>query len=350
MVTSTSGRSAPASTRFRTSPPITSSPASVSIRQATDDDLPALRELYAEFHAEVPAPDYADEKLEDELAELPAYVHEHIALLADVDGETVGFALARLKSARHGFLSDLYVRPAARRHGVAAALTREVVTRLAERGADVVELEVLTSNVDARRVYERWGFAPVMSTFAAPVAQVAARLGRTERPASVGSLHVQTDDENAVERAVAAFLPRVGRSAWTEVTPTRNDWVTITDDLCDRDRSAQRRLGTELSERLGVPVVALAVEEEAVARFLLFDRGRMVDEYLSVPSYYGELNKADELSLAANPTLVARLTGADPARVRAVARVAASPSELPPARDLLAELAAVMNLEARIER
>jgi hypothetical protein len=221
---------------------------------------------------------------------------------------------------------------------------------LAERGAEVVELEVLTSNTDARRVYERWGFAPVMTTFAAPLAQLAARLSRAERPPSAGSMHVQTDDENAVERAVTAFLPRVGRSAWTEVAPARHGWVTVTDDLCDRDRSAQRRLGTELSERLGVPVVAFAVEEEAVVRFLLFDRGRMVDEYLSVPSYYGDLNRADELSLAANPTLVARLTGADPGRVRAVARVASSPSELPPARELLAELAAMMNLEARIDR
>jgi ribosomal protein S18 acetylase RimI-like enzyme len=346
----TSGRSAPVSTRSRTSPPITSSPASVSIRHATDDDLPILRELYAEFSTEIPPPDYAAEELEHELSELPSYVREDVALLANAGGETVGFALARLKGARHGFLSDLYVRPAARRHGVAAALTHEAVTRLGERGAEVVELEVLTSNADARRVYERWGFAPVMTTFAAPVAQLAARLGRTERPASVGSLHVQTDDENAVERAVTSFLPRVGRSAWTDVTPASHDWVTVTDELCDRDRSAQRRLGTELSERLGVPVVAFAVEEEAVVRFLLFDRGRMVDEYLSVPSYYGDLNKADELSLAANPTLVARLTGADPTRVRAVARVASSPSELPPARELLAELAAVMNLEARIDR
>jgi N-acetylglutamate synthase-like GNAT family acetyltransferase len=277
-------------------------------------------------------------------------VREHIALLADGHGETVGFALARLKGPKHGFLSDLYVRPDERRRGVAAALTNEVVRRLAERGAQVVELEVLTSNAEARRVYERWGFAPVMTTLAAPVAQLAARLGRAERPASVGSLHVQTDDENAVERAVAAFMPRVGRSAWTEVSPARHGWVTVIDELCDRDRSAQRRLGTELSERLGVPVVALAVEEEAVVRFLLFERGRMVDEYLSVPSYYGDLNKADELSLAANPTLVARLTGAEPARVRAVARVAAAPSELPPPRKLLAELAAVMNLEARIDR
>ena len=39
-----------------------------------------------------------------------------------------------------------------------------------------------------------------------------------------------------------------------------------------------------------------------------------------------------------------------PARVRAVARTASSPSELPPARELLEQIAGVMNLEARIER
>jgi len=99
-----------------------------------------------------------------------------------------------------------------------------------------------------------------------------------------------------------------------------------------------------------VPVVALALEEDAVVRYLLFDRGRMVDEYLSVPTYYGELNKADELALAANATLVARLTGAEPARVRAVARTASTPSELPPARELIEQIAGVMNLEARIDR
>jgi len=149
---------------------------------------------------------------------------------------------------------------------------------------------------------------------------------------------------------VTRFLPRLGRSAFTEVTPARSGWVTVVDELCDRDRSAQRRLGSELSDRLGVPVVALALEEEAVVRYLLFERGRMVDEYLSVPTYYGDLSKADELSLAANPTLASRLTGADPGRVRAVARVASSPSELPPGRELLAQIADLFGLEARIDR
>ncbi len=66
-------------------------------------------------------------------------------------------------------------------------------------------------------------------------------------------------------------------------------------------------------------------------RFRLYERGRMVDEYLSVPSFYGDLDRGDELALEANPTLVARLTGADRDEVRRVARTAATPAELPPA-------------------
>jgi hypothetical protein len=71
----------------------------------------------------------------------------------------------------------------------------------------------------------------------------------------------------------------------------------------------------------------------------------MVDEYLSVPTYYGALPKGDELALAANPTLVARLTGANRDEVRRVARVADSPTDLPPARELYEQIARLMGLE-----
>ena len=72
----------------------------------------------------------------------------------------------------------------------------------------------------------------------------------------------------------------------------------------------------------------------------------MVDEYLSVPEYFGPLPPGDALALRANPTVVSRLTGAEPARVRAVARTAAGPSELPPARELYAQIAEVLGLDA----
>jgi uncharacterized protein YbjT (DUF2867 family) len=99
----------------------------------------------------------------------------------------------------------------------------------------------------------------------------------------------------------------------------------------------------ELSDRLGGVALALGVEDEVV-RYVLFDRGRVMDEYLSVPTYFGELPPGDVVALAANPTVVARLTGADPARVRAVARTASSPSELPPAEELAEQIRDAMGL------
>jgi ribosomal protein S18 acetylase RimI-like enzyme len=324
----------------------------MTIRPATEADHDLLRELWEEFEVELGGDDYLRETWEEAWEDLAESIRDGVALIAEENDTAVGFVFCVLgdRGRKTAHVTDIYVRPDARSRGIGRALLAELVAPAREAGLAHVSLEVLVHNAAARRLYDRLGFVPVDVFMVAPLGAFAERIASDDRPASYGSLHVQTDDEAGVERAASQFMPRVGRTEWTKVEPARNGWVTVTDDLCDRDRSAQRRLGTELSERMGVPVVAFALEEEAVVRFLLFDRGRMVDEYLSVPTYYGDLNKADELSLAANATLAARLTGADPARVRAVARTASSPSELPPARELLDEIAAVMNLEARIER
>jgi hypothetical protein len=50
------------------------------------------------------------------------------------------------------------------------------------------------------------------------------------------------------------------------------------------------------------------------------------------------------IALGANPTVVARLTGADPARVREIARTGASPADLPPALELHAQIAELMGV------
>ena len=64
---------------------------------------------------------------------------------------------------------------------------------------------------------------------------------------------------------------------------------------------------------------------------ILFERGRIVDEYLSVPEFYGPLPPGDVVGLAANPTVVSRLTGAEPDAVRRVAHHGSVPGR-PPAR------------------
>jgi hypothetical protein len=208
------------------------------------------------------------------------------------------------------------------------------------RGARTVTLEVLTSNENAIAVWRRLGFREHSLTMSTPLEALEARLAGERALAATASTHVQTDDEQSVERGLAQFVPRPEAPQ----VSANGSWIRVADPLFDRDREAHGRLARELSERLGAVTIALSLEGEVV-RFRLFERGRMVDEYLSVPTYYGALPKGDELALAANPTLVSRLTGADRDAVRRVVRTAASPGDLPPAPELYDEIARLMGLE-----
>jgi GNAT superfamily N-acetyltransferase len=311
------------------------------IRSATAADLPLVRDLWRAFELEVPEPDWRDDDSEQDLAELEKAVENDVVLLAD----DVGLAVATKIGARQGFLDILYVKPEARRTGVAADLVREVATRLRELGADTLELEVLQSNAAARGVYEHWGFAPVELTLAAPIDRLLGRLSESPGP-TFGAVHVQTDDIDAVSRNVDKVLPRLGRTGPSEVTGPENGWVRVRSDTTDADPAKLQALAKELSYTSGGVTLALGVEDGAVVRYNLFDRGSSVDEYMSVPQYRGALPPGDVIALGANPTVVARLTGADPHRVREVARTAESPADLPPAQELYEEIATLLGVEA----
>jgi hypothetical protein len=254
-------------------------------------------------------------------------------------------ALARRRGPLVGRITDLYVRPHARRTGVADALTRAVVERFAADGVEVVDLEVMASNTVARSTYATWGFRDEVIVLAAPLAVLAERLGATPAAASFGSIHAQTDDVDPILKAVEMMVPRLpGRSAGSIVTHPRGGYVTVYDDVCDRDPAMLRRLAKEISSRTGQVVIAVGVEEEAVARMILFDRGGIVDEYASVPEYHGPLPPGEVVALHANPVVIERYTGCSQAAVRAATPVAASSAELPPARELLAGLAGALGL------
>jgi hypothetical protein len=203
-----------------------------------------------------------------------------------------------------------------------------------------ISLDVLIANEDAVAVWRRLGFVEHARFLSTPLDALAARLEHSPAGESRAVTHVQSDDGVSVERAVGHFIPKLESPAVT----THDSWIRIADPLLDRDREAHGRFARELSERLGAVTVALALEGEVV-RFRLFERGRMVDEYLSVPTYYGPLPKGDELALAANPTLVARLTGADRDDVKRIARSADTPAELPPPQELYEQIARLMGLE-----
>jgi ribosomal protein S18 acetylase RimI-like enzyme len=319
----------------------------VTVRKATEDDLPAIGELWRAFVREVPPAEYDDVDYDHELREVAEIVRGEVAFVADGEhGKPVGFALARRKNPRRGHLTDVYVRPESRRTGTAAALVRAVSEALAADGVAHLTLDVQAANAEARAVYGRWGFRESALELAAPVDGLLARLSRERSGRTYGSIHVQTDDLAAIERAVRQFVPRLpGGSRGSIVAPPRNGWIAVYDDVCERDPRQLRRLAHELGDRTGGVVLALGVEEGAVVRFILFERGSVVDEYLSVQEYYGPLPPGDVIALAANPRVVARLTGADPAAVRAAAVHAGSPAELPPAEEVLAGIAAAMGIE-----
>ena len=305
------------------------------IRPATADDLPLVRELWTAFETEIPNESWREDDLEEDLVWLEQAIKEETVLLADEDG----LAVARRKGDKLGFLEVVYVRPQARRSGLGAELVREAVTRLREAGAEMLELEVLAANEEARSIYDRWGLKPVELTLAAPLAQLEQRLAPSEGP-TFGFVHVQTDDVEKVKRDAAKVLrlePEV---------KVGTGWVRVRSDATDEDPARLKALAKELSYTTGVVVLSLGVERGVVVRYDLFDRGADVDEYLSVPEYFGPLPPGDAYSLGANATVVARLTGADPRRVREVARTASAPSDLPPAQELYEQLAAALGVEA----
>jgi ribosomal protein S18 acetylase RimI-like enzyme len=319
----------------------------VNVRRAQDADLDTVVELWREFYREVPDPDHEEHDEAQELREIETHVREGRAFLAENDdGEPAGFALYWKKSPRVGYLSDLYVRPVARRAGAAHALVKELAFVLRDEGVENLELDVRADNTGARAVYARWGMRESKVTYVAPLVALAGRLDEEPAGRSFGSIHVQTDNFAAVERAVRQFVPRLpGHSHGSIVVPPRHGWTAVYDDVCDRDPHMLRRLARELGDRMGAVVLALGVEEGEVARFILYERGSIVDEYLSVAEYYGPLPPGDVIALAANPRVVSRLTGADPAAVRAAALHADSVDDLPPAEDILAALADVMGIE-----
>jgi ribosomal protein S18 acetylase RimI-like enzyme len=225
------------------------------IRTATSEDLPLVERLVRAFNTEIPDAAWRDSDVEEDVAALEQAIVDDVVLLAG----DVGVAIASKSGERVGFLDILYVTPEARGTGVAADLVREAASALRNRGAEVLELEVRQSNERAHGIYERWGFSPVELTLAAPIDALLRRLDAVAGGPTFGSVHVQTDDVTTVERAVQKVLPRLGRSERTEVTGPDNGWVTVHDELGNRDPRALLSLAKELSYANGGVGLALGV-------------------------------------------------------------------------------------------
>jgi GNAT superfamily N-acetyltransferase len=310
----------------------------VTIREATEDDFPTVHDFVELYKQEFWARPYPPPPLPDE------WLRDGRILLLERDGRPDGMAKGEL---RHGVghVTLVYLRPEARQQGFGKALLRELNAYFREAGVEHVTLGVDLSNEEGLAVWRRLGFVEYQRELVTGLDRLEARLAEGDRQGSIGSVHVQTDDQGAVERAIARFVRRLFVSAATVVGAPRNGWVGVYDAAAGRQPELLRRLASELSHITGGVVVSLSVEDGAVVRLIAFERGRMMDEYMSVPDHYGPVPPGDAVALRANPTVLGRLTGGDPNAIRAVARQGSSVAELPPAGDLLVALAGALGID-----
>ena len=134
---------------------------------ATKKDIPLIRELIlalAEYERAVPgdAPVSEQDLAETLFGEKPAAE----VLIAYLDEEAVGFALffhnySTWLGKRGIYLEDLFVRPAARKHGVGFALLQEISRMAVERDCGRVDWSVLNWNELAISFYKRIGAKPM---------------------------------------------------------------------------------------------------------------------------------------------------------------------------------------------
>jgi ribosomal protein S18 acetylase RimI-like enzyme len=307
----------------------------VNVREAIAADQEAVLKLFRSMDWDRPWP-------RPEIG--PGHLEGRLVLVAEDEGEIVGFAFGDLATHGRAHVNVACVRPERRRQGVAKALVAEFAGRARDAGSEYVTLDVDVTNEVGQKAWQRLGFTEFSRRLWARADALEARAGAAEHGESYASIHVQTDDAGEVLAAATKYVPRLGGGE-VRVAGPLSGWVVVYSDLLDRDRQARERLASELSNATSAVVCTLAVEDGRVVRVVFYERGSVVDEYQSVPEYFGPLPPGDVIALAANPTVVARLTGADRARVRAVARTASSPDELPPAPELLQQIAEVVGLQ-----
>jgi [ribosomal protein S18]-alanine N-acetyltransferase len=307
----------------------------MTVREATEADFPILEEFvlaYLDEHWARPYPPPPP----------GPYLQNGRIIVAETDGEVVGMAKGVLRDGL-GHVSFVYLKPEARGRGGGNDLVRDLVAHFREQGLQHVSLNVELPNDEALAYWRRLGFTDYRRSLLTDLDSLEQRLAGGDQP-STGSVHVQTDDQATVEKAVVRFAPRVARSAVTIVSAPENGWIGVYDEVAGKEPDRLRKLASELSYVTGGVVLALGIERGTVVRLIAFERGQMMDEYLSVPEYYGALPPGDAMALRANPTLLARLTGGKAPAIRAAAMTASSPAELPPPEEVASGLAQALGV------
>ena len=148
----------------------------VTIRNATKDDLRALRDLYLALEEDgvrYQPEHFVIVERTDEFFQSIFDSDTQDILLADIGGEAVGFVhvmilqqkkVSCLKPQSVVYMQDLCVREDLRSKGIGTILVKAAKKYGKEKGVDFIRTQVFPGNVDGMRFYERNGFCEMMKT------------------------------------------------------------------------------------------------------------------------------------------------------------------------------------------
>lgn len=156
--------------------------AALAVRAATRADLPVVLELrLALLHEHGDSPLYGRlrpdvRRRAERLYAVQLASPDEVIFLAELDGDVVGIlrCLAAqgaplLLPERYGYISSVYVRPAARRRGVLRALLEAAEGWCRERGLEELRLHNAVENDEANATWEAFGFRAVEVLRARPL-------------------------------------------------------------------------------------------------------------------------------------------------------------------------------------
>lgn len=138
------------------------------IQKATLNELHSLSELfdlYRVFYEQPSNLEDAKEFLRERLVN-----EESVVFIALDEDDSLGFvqlypSFSSISMKRTWILNDLFVKESARKKGVGEKLLQTAITFARETNANGVSLETGKENVNAQRLYERFGFVKESNYF-----------------------------------------------------------------------------------------------------------------------------------------------------------------------------------------
>ncbi|MDH4064179.1 MAG: GNAT family N-acetyltransferase [Acidobacteriota bacterium] len=145
--------------------------ASMSIREASSADIPAVRALIDEYCRWIGL-DLTFQEIQPELDGLPGdYAPPGgVLLVGTLDDRVEGVAAYRRFDTQACEMKRLYVRPSGRGRGVARALVMALMANAVSRGFRTMYLDTLPTMGSAQRLYESLGFQDTPAYYDTPIA------------------------------------------------------------------------------------------------------------------------------------------------------------------------------------